>query len=85
MDIVEDHAIGDEVAILDPFPLDAPIVGGNQAFTTKEYPAEEPIKGFAFVSGGVNGLAELGIAEIAQDYVEFTLSRGIEMFTFHRI
>jgi hypothetical protein len=41
MHIVEDQAIGDEMAILDPFPLDRPVVRGNQALTPKEDPTNE--------------------------------------------
>ena len=41
MHIVEDQAIGDEMTILDPFPLDHPVVRGNQAFAPKEDPPVE--------------------------------------------
>jgi hypothetical protein len=66
MDIVEDHAIGDEVAILDPFALERPVVGGNEALPPKEDPADEAIEGFTFVGSGLNRLAEVGITQIPQ-------------------
>ncbi len=49
MDIVEDHTIGDQVAILDPFPLDRPVVRSNQALTPKEDPTDEAIECLALV------------------------------------
>jgi hypothetical protein len=33
MHVVEDQALGDEMAIFDPFPLDRPVVRGNQTLT----------------------------------------------------
>src|SRR2546425_11790735 len=53
MDIVEDHTIGDQVAILDPFPLDRPVVRSNQALTPKEDPTDEAIECLALVGRGM--------------------------------
>ena len=66
MDIVEDQTIGDEMAILDPFALEHPVVGSNQPLAPKEDPAKKAIKGLALVGGGLNGLSEVGITEIPQ-------------------
>jgi hypothetical protein len=67
MDIVEDQTIGDEMAILDSFALECAVVRSNQSLTPKEDPAEEAIKGLAFVGGGLNRLPEIGITEIPEE------------------
>src|SRR5215472_16972679 len=64
MHIVEDQTIGDEMTVLDPFPLNGPVVGGNEPLTAKEHPAQEAIEGLALVGCSMNGLAELRVAEI---------------------
>ena len=66
IDIVKDHTIGDEMAVLDPFALEYPIVGGNEPLAPKEDPADEAIEGFTFVGSRLDRLAEVGITEIPQ-------------------
>jgi hypothetical protein len=66
IDIVEDHTIGDEVTILDPFALERPVVRGNEPLAPKEDPADEAIEGFTFVGGRLDRLVEVGITEIPQ-------------------
>ena len=66
MYVVEDQAIGDEMAILDPFPLDDPIVRGNQPLAPKEDPPDEAIERLAFVGRGVNRLPEVRVTEIPE-------------------
>src|SRR5215471_4410395 len=44
MHIVEDQAIGDEMTVLDPFPLNHPVIRGNQAFAPKEDPPNEAVE-----------------------------------------
>jgi hypothetical protein len=64
IDIVEDHTVGHKVAILNPFALERPVVGGNEPLAPKEDPADEAIEGLTFVGRGLNRLAEVGIPEI---------------------
>ena len=66
MHIVEDQAIGDEMTILDPFPLDHPVVRGNQAFAPKEDPTDEAIERLALVGGSVNCLPQVCVAKIPE-------------------
>jgi hypothetical protein len=67
MDIVKDHTIRDEVVVLDAFALCLPIVRGNHPLTPTEEPLHKAVEGLTFIGGGMNRLAELCIAEIAQE------------------
>jgi hypothetical protein len=56
MHVVEDHAVRDQVVVLDPLPLLRAIIRRDDALSAKEQPLDKAIEGLTFVGRGLNGL-----------------------------
>jgi hypothetical protein len=64
--VVEDHAVRDQMVVLDPLPLLGAIIRRDDALTAKEQPLDKAIEGLTLVGRRLNGLAQLGIAQILE-------------------
>jgi hypothetical protein len=64
--VVKDHAVRDQVVVLDPLPLLRAIIRRDDAISAEEQPLDKAIEGLAFVGRRLNGLAQLGIAQILE-------------------
>ncbi len=66
MHVVEDHAVRDQVVVLDPLPLLRAIIRRDDALSAKEQPLDKAIEGLTFVGRRLDRLAQLGIAQILE-------------------
>ena len=84
MDVHEDQDVGDQMAILDDFPLFVAGVGSNGALVAKGNELNKVVEPFAHGGGVVDAPSEFGLAQVleqigaANDFPKFL--EGVEEF-----